>query len=582
MATHVSTSVAQTSSPLAGIMGLNQTDLEVIADEKGGDFLSLMLASLEEVDGKKGKHSLLDTILKSEEEIATLPLLKLDEELGALELQEATFVQLLQFLEHLNGGKEVKTFHKIDDKLNLLLKDASIFQEFKGAKNIKDIFELSKKYDLGLEKISISKQDLNAIKEAFPKLESRGFFKDFRTNITSSEILNASKNQPKKSLVEKKEVKSLTNTLSSILQNITKEKKSDKNLFVKDAKNSEIIENKEIKHNLKNSEIIENKEIKKDIKIVKNQDIKVENRETQEVKTKLHVKTQDDVKVAIKDDVKIHKNSQIQKEINTEKKSDIIDDKRQDKISNPNDEELKHKDKSKIKTKDMEPVLKQEETKEPTKKNEKIFVAENSQKVAPNDLTQKDRLTQNDSVKIQKNSSNGLRMQNYQESSSENKNESSEHKQDSNHNTSFAKEIGKADSLHVKSSSLKHTINTFAQEFKEKIEEYKPPIMKVKMTLNPKALGEMDVTIVNRGSNLHVSINSNVTAMNLFLQNQAEFKNSLVNMGFTNLEMNFSNQKQNQQQQNNKNGTTFASDLNEEDEQIAQNTLLEIVLPNYV
>ncbi|WXG61190.1 hypothetical protein VB002_07240 [Campylobacter concisus] len=38
--------------------------------------------------------------------------------------------------------------------------------------------------------------------------------------------------------------------------------------------------------------------------------------------------------------------------------------------------------------------------------------------------------------------------------------------------------------------------------------------------------------------------------MNLFLQNQAEFKNSLVNMGFTELEMNFSDQNQRQEKEN--------------------------------
>lgn len=70
------------------------------------------------------------------------------------------------------------------------------------------------------------------------------------------------------------------------------------------------------------------------------------------------------------------------------------------------------------------------------------------------------------------------------------------------------------------------------------MEQYKAPITKLSITLNPHNLGEVEVTLVQRGNNLHINFNSNTNAMNLFIQNQAEFKNSLVNMGFTGLEMN--------------------------------------------
>jgi hypothetical protein len=69
--------------------------------------------------------------------------------------------------------------------------------------------------------------------------------------------------------------------------------------------------------------------------------------------------------------------------------------------------------------------------------------------------------------------------------------------------------------------------------------------------------------------------------MNIFTQNQAEFKNSLVNMGFTNLEMNFSDQRENKDNQNGKSSNNQANSF--EDEILEdENTSLEIVVPRYV
>ena len=126
----------------------------------------------------------------------------------------------------------------------------------------------------------------------------------------------------------------------------------------------------------------------------------------------------------------------------------------------------------------------------------------------------------------------------------------------------------------------RETFSTFADDLREKIEQYKPPIMKVQMALNPKALGEVDVTIINRGNNLHVSITSNTNTMTLFTQNQAEFKNSLVNMGFTNLEMNFSDQRQSNNEQGKNSSSTnkeFFEELEEE-----TSTSIELIVPQYV
>lgn len=133
-----------------------------------------------------------------------------------------------------------------------------------------------------------------------------------------------------------------------------------------------------------------------------------------------------------------------------------------------------------------------------------------------------------------------------------------------------------------KPTTTKESLSQFASDLKEQIETYKPPIMKVELSLSPKSLGDVDVTLLTRGNNLHVNISSNTTTMNLFTQNQDEVKSALVNMGFTNLEMNFSDQRnseqsQHHQKQNSGNFKEFGAEQTEED-----TALLEIVIPQYV
>ena len=134
----------------------------------------------------------------------------------------------------------------------------------------------------------------------------------------------------------------------------------------------------------------------------------------------------------------------------------------------------------------------------------------------------------------------------------------------------------------VKNTPVKESLNQFASDLKEKIEAYRPPIMKVELSLSPKNLGDVDITLLTRGSNLHVNISSSSNTMSLFTQNQAEVKTALINMGFTNLEMNFSDQRnsdQSQQHNPKQNSGTIGNfeEFNEE-----ETALLEIVIPQYV
>jgi hypothetical protein len=137
----------------------------------------------------------------------------------------------------------------------------------------------------------------------------------------------------------------------------------------------------------------------------------------------------------------------------------------------------------------------------------------------------------------------------------------------------------KSSNIDRTSTELKRTFDSFATDFKEKVESYKPPLMKVTMQLNPTGLGEVDVTIVNRGNNLHININSNPNTIALFSQNQADFKTSLVNLGFSELSMNFNdnkNQKDNQQDRRSQNN------IEEFEEFESENEDFQIITPRYV
>lgn len=128
--------------------------------------------------------------------------------------------------------------------------------------------------------------------------------------------------------------------------------------------------------------------------------------------------------------------------------------------------------------------------------------------------------------------------------------------------------------------STRETLSYFSQDLKEQMQQFKAPITRLNITLNPSNLGEVEITLIQRGNNLHINFNSNPNTMNLFIQNQAEFKNSLVNMGFTGLEMNFSDQgKKEQREQNHKSKHSYK--FEENTSQSISSSPLELILAKY-
>lgn len=132
-----------------------------------------------------------------------------------------------------------------------------------------------------------------------------------------------------------------------------------------------------------------------------------------------------------------------------------------------------------------------------------------------------------------------------------------------------------------------NSVRSFAAQMVEKISEFKPPVTRVNLQLHPAELGEVNITMIARANNLHVNVTSANATMALFLQNQAEFKANLVNMGFSDIQMSFSDHKEgsNTQQNANKAKKSYESDedgvMINEFEGSGESTL-EIVLPRYI
>ncbi|MFA6759702.1 MAG: flagellar hook-length control protein FliK [Sulfuricurvum sp.] len=157
--------------------------------------------------------------------------------------------------------------------------------------------------------------------------------------------------------------------------------------------------------------------------------------------------------------------------------------------------------------------------------------------------------------------------------------------------------IKSTNSLDVKIKEAKTMIKYLSEDIKKSIEEYRPPFMRIKLQLNPKNLGEMDLTVVQRGSSMHITLSSNNAAINMLSLNQADLRAQLQHSGIQNASLNFSSSDQHsdhagssahQQEQRErqhaareyKYASKGESDLGEASEEILSS--LEIVIPKYI
>ena len=153
--------------------------------------------------------------------------------------------------------------------------------------------------------------------------------------------------------------------------------------------------------------------------------------------------------------------------------------------------------------------------------------------------------------------------------------------------------INKADSLDVKMNEAKQMTKYLSADVKNAIEDYKSPFTRVKVALNPQNLGSVELTVVQRGKNLHINLSSNNAAINALAMNATDLKAQLQNNGINNASLNFNNNSQSseqsfsgqQQQQQNahqeQNAQREYSYLENEEIHEEQMSSLEIVVPNY-
>jgi flagellar hook-length control protein FliK len=150
--------------------------------------------------------------------------------------------------------------------------------------------------------------------------------------------------------------------------------------------------------------------------------------------------------------------------------------------------------------------------------------------------------------------------------------------------------VHKADSFEVKLNEAKQMIKYLSGDVKTAIEDYKSPFTRVKIQLNPQRLGEVDLTIVQRGKNLHVNISSNSNAVNTLAMNANELRTQLSNNGINNATLNFSNNSQNgdtnaggqhQQKQNERQAHEEYNYFENEEANEEVLSSLEIIVPHY-
>ena len=140
-----------------------------------------------------------------------------------------------------------------------------------------------------------------------------------------------------------------------------------------------------------------------------------------------------------------------------------------------------------------------------------------------------------------------------------------------------------ADTLDVKIHEAKQMMKYLSQDIKRAIDEYKPPFSRVKVKLNPQRLGEMDLTVVQRGKNVHINLSSNNAALNVLTNNLHELRTQLNQNGINNATFNFNSDAHNQQQQKEqRQGRKQYEYFVNEEENEEQSRSLEIIVPRYI
>ncbi|HHS6616045.1 TPA: flagellar hook-length control protein FliK [Campylobacter jejuni] len=501
--------------------------------------------------------------------------------------ESASFMQILSLLDKLKTDTADVKLANLSTQLSSLIKTEANFNALKGASNLSELLDIAK--DLGLNVKNIKVDRLLDLKATFPNLDKADFFKGAVDNvfkeIINNKISNVSKNlnhnlentthTTSTHSMQKTNSKDSGSLLSQTLKNLdsilsSKESKHEKNDKVKSKIEEDTTDAKNTLKNIKNDEFAKNLTEELNIKDKKNQDNL--NKESKDLNKDF--------------------NKELNKELNkNQEKNNLNQENIQDQNKNlkNNDQNLnldKNLNKEIVKdTQNLVSNLTQKDfnlNKEPKNNNKE------NKDIKQNFFDQKlnfENLNKTQVVQNKENNANFNNNATNKETFTQEQTKTHSENVDKNsldELNSLVKDLNKVTQNNARNITPKETLQYFSQDLKEAVDQYKAPITKLSITLNPNNLGEVEVTLMQRGNNLHINFNSNTNAMNLFIQNQAEFKNSLVNMGFTGLEMNFSDQgkrEQNQNQGKNRSGYGFKDALDGKNE--SEKVNLELVLAKY-
>lgn len=497
--------------------------------------------------------------------------------------ESASFMQILSLLDKLKTDTADVKLANLSTQLSSLIKTEANFNALKGASNLSELLDIAK--DLGLNVKNIKVDRLLDLKATFPNLDKADFFKGAVDNvfkeIINNKISNVSKNlnhnlentthTTSTHSTQKTNSKDSGSLLSQTLKNLdsilsSKESKHEKNDKVKSKIEEDTTDAKNTLKNIKNDEFAKNLTEELNIKDKKNQDnLNKESKDLNKDFNKELNKNQEKNNLNqenIQDQNKNLKNNDQNLNLDKNLNKEIVKD-TQNLVSNLTQKDFNLNKEPKNNNKENKDIKQNFFDQKLNFENlNKTQVAQNKENNANfnNNTTNKETFTQEQtkthSENVDKNSLDEL--------------------------NSLVKDLNKVTQNNARNITPKETLQYFSQDLKEAVDQYKAPITKLSITLNPNNLGEVEVTLIQRGNNLHINFNSNANAMNLFIQNQAEFKNSLVNMGFTGLEMNFSDQgkrEQNQNQGKNRSGYGFKDALDGKNE--SEKVNLELVLAKY-
>lgn len=545
-------------------------------------FLNSLLKSIDETNEFLPDHMKIGQKEVVNEVMSRLQKGAFDESDKISIFESASFMQILSLLDKLKTDTADVKLANLSTQLSSLIKTEANFNALKGASNLSELLDIAK--DLGLNVKNIKVDRLLDLKATFPNLDKADFFKGAVDNvfkeIINNKISNVSKNlnhnlqntthTTSTHSMQKTNSKDSGSLLSQTLKNLdsilsSKESKHEKNDKVKSKIEEDTTDAKNTLKNIKNDEFAKNLTEELNIKDKKNQDnLNKENKDLNKDFNK-----------------ELNKNQ----EKNNLNQENIQDQNKNLKNNNQNLNLDKNLNKEIVKdTQNLVSNLTQKDfnlNKEPKNNNKE------NKDIKQNFFDQKLNFENLNKTQVVQNKENNANFNNNTNKETFTQEQTKTHSENVDKNSldelnSLVKDLNKVTQNNARNITPKETLQYFSQDLKEAVDQYKAPITKLSITLNPNNLGEVEVTLIQRGNNLHINFNSNTNAMNLFIQNQAEFKNSLVNMGFTGLEMNFSDQgkrEQNQNQGKNRSGYGFKDALDGKNE--SEKVNLELVLAKY-